>query len=246
MKTFKELLTDLYLYEGKHDPESDEHRFKLLDLEHSAISKDKNSPNYEDKVANALKGLKSETHGPDTVRKYLEKFHNTPNRWIRMHVAKHPELHGHEDLHKTLLSDSSPKVSSHASEPRKSSAPKAAKPAAAPAAVATKPKVAKAPSPSVPKAKVEKPSGKMEVVPGDKEEYPYASNVSHIMRGKKKLGTVVSGVRPSEMGNDEPFSHSYVAHKYEGETEEGSKPLGKHPTHQHGLLHLVNHLKGTK
>lgn len=240
MKTFKQFLD--YIFEGKHDPESEEHRFNLLDLDHSEISKDKNSSKYEDKVANALKGLNSETHGEETVKKYLTKFHNTPNRWIRMHAAKHSELHSHPELHQAMMADESPVIASHASAERKgpkvASAPVAKKPAEKASPAAPKPKTAKVAAP-----KAEKPSGKMEVVSGDTEEFPYASQVSHIQKGKKRLGTVVSGVRPSEMGNDEPFTHSYISHKFP-DGEEGLKPLDKHPTHQHGLLAAVNHLKG--
>ena len=66
-----------YFSEGKHDPENEEHRFKLLDVDHSNISKDKGHEHYEDKIHNAVKGLKSEVHGKDTVKKYLEKHNNT-------------------------------------------------------------------------------------------------------------------------------------------------------------------------
>lgn len=240
MKTFKQLLN--YIFEGKHDPTSEEERMRLLDLEHGEVSKSKDHKNYEDKVANALKGLNSTTHGKDTVKKYLQKFKDSPNRWIRMHVAKHPELHDHPEIHQALASDASPVISAHAKAERKSAkatTPSAPKKPIEKASPAPKPKVA-----TTPKPKDEKPSGKMEVVPGDTEEFPYSSRVSHIMKGKKKLGTVVSGVRPSEMGNDEPFHHSYVTHKYP-DGEEGLKQLNKtHQSHEHGLLGLVKHLKG--
>lgn len=239
MKTFKQLLD--YIFEGKHDPEHDEEMFRLLSLDHSQVSKNKDNKNYEDRGRNALKRLNSADHGEESVRNSLYHNHNHPNRWIRMGVANHPELHNYPDIHKALLADSSPVVANLAAAERKpaksASAPVAKKPAEKASPAASKPAKVAAP-------KAAKPSGKLEVVPGDPEELPYATRISDVKKGNRIVAKMVSGSIPDEYDVDKPFHHSYVTHTY----PDGEEGLKRHDTthisHEHGLLALVNHLKG--
>lgn len=258
MKTFKQFLE--ILDEAKHFVDPDEHE-RLINLHHSEVSKVNGHNNYEDRVGNAVKRTTLASHSPEVVKKVLDNFSQGSNTWVRRKAAEHPDLHhpDHKEILDRLLNDSSGKVRELAAAARKGAketpAPKTEKPTpeakkeAAPAVSIKKkptPETKKeAPPVAAPAPKPEKSSGnKMEVVSGDSGDFPYASKVSHIMKGKKRLGTVVSGVRPSEMGNDEPFHHSYVTHKYP-DGEEGLKSHDmSNKSHEHGLLGLVKHLQG--
>lgn len=207
-----------YFSEGRHDPESEEHRLKLLDVDHSDISKDKDHDHYEDKIHNAVKGLSSDVHGKDTVKSYLHKFHDCPNRWVRLGVAKNPEVHEHPEILEKLKNDSSAAVA-HAvgGSPVKVSKSKSAKPSS------DNPNI----DPSI------HPEGKYESEAGSDSDFKGADKVTHLyhisQEGKRtKVGSVVS-----------------KGDKHEALS--GGKPLGLNfnsKSHKESLIQLINNHRG--
>lgn len=214
MKTFKQFID--YIFEGRHDPENEEHRLKLLNVDHSKISKDKNHEYYEDKIHNALKGLNSATHGEDTVKKYLNKFHDSPNRWVRLGVAKNPEVHNHKDIVEKLKGDNSAAVA-HAvgGSPVKSS--KSSKPSS------NNPNI----DPSI------HPEGKYEKEDGSTSDFKGADKVTHLyhisQEGKRtKVGSVVSkGEDHKAISGGKPLDLNF-----------------KSKSHKESLLQLINNHRG--
>lgn len=118
MLTFKQFVD--YLYEGAHDCDSDEEMYRRLDLDHSEVnSQNRDHKNHHDKIFAAIKRLSSSQHGAEYVKSMLEKWGDHPNGWVRVGVARHPELHNHPELHQKLLNDKLGRVSSSAAEERK-------------------------------------------------------------------------------------------------------------------------------
>lgn len=118
MLTFKQFVD--YLYEGVHDCDSDEEMHRRLSIEPSEVnSQNRDHKNHHDKIVAALKRMNSSNHGSDYVKSALEKWHRHPNSWIRVNVAKHPELDEHPEIKQTLLDDKVGRVASSAAEPRK-------------------------------------------------------------------------------------------------------------------------------
>lgn len=210
MKTFKQFLEDLF--ESKHEPESEEHRSELLGLDHSQVdSKNRDHKYFHDKIHAAIKGLNSATHGEEAVRDHLHKWGDSPNRWVQMAVARHPELHNYPELAEKLknskhdsivVAASAERKAAKASTPASKPAPEAKKEAPAstpakkkPAPEAKKEAPASAPAPKAAKAKA-KPAPASE--PSSDEGYANVSGETgdvvrrrtHVTHGGKHIGTV--------------------------------------------------------
>lgn len=207
-----------YFSEGKHDPENEEHRFKLLDVDHSNISKDKGHEHYEDKIHNAVKGLRSEVHGKDTVKKYLEKFHDCPNRWVRFGVARNPEVHNHPEIVEKLKNDSSAAV------------------AQAVGGSASRVKVSKPSNPSSNHSSTNSsihPEGKYEAEVGSDSDVKGADKVTHLYHvsqegNRVKVGSIVSkGDEHVAISGGKPLNHNF-----------------KSKSHRESLIQLINNHRG--
>lgn len=144
--------------------------------------------------------------------------------WVRAEAARNPHLTSEQK--DRLAADKNSKVSGAFTGTSKPTSEKPAKP--------TSEKPTKTQKPAKPTK-----SDKLSIVAGDPAEHPYADAVSHIMKNNKPVGSVISGTIPSEYGQDRKFHTAYTGDY----VKTGLTQHSTHPSHNHALLALVNHLK---
>lgn len=239
MITFKQLLEKLF--ESRHDSDAEE-TARLVNLPHAEASKNKEHKNFEGRIARAL--VSHHSDDDEEMERVLDHNSKHPLAWIRAHVAKNKHIHKFPHILQRLQNDPQKRVKETADAV-------AAKSGSKPAEVSTPtPKVVKPkaiPTPA-PKPKVEKPAepvekkapGSFSVQKGDTEDFPYSTQVSHVVdhKGRKK-GTVVSLRIPSEYGQDRVHHVAYVGNHNRG----GLQELGSHENHLDAMKALGKHLK---
>lgn len=95
---------------------------------------------------------------------------------------------------------------------------------------------------------------KLSIEEGDPEKFGMdkeGTKVTHVKRGSKIVGTVVSKVLPG-FGELDKDKVSHKAYSGDPDSEEGMKPINhanggaEHESHQHAILAAVNHIKSKK
>lgn len=242
MITFKQFLQNLL--ESRHKTDDPEEINRLVNLPHGeAVTKNTNHPNFDGRIAQAVHHFHSDDD--EEVERVLDHNSRHPFSWVRAHVAKNKHVHRFPHIVQRLQNDPQKRVketieSSIAKQQGGTSAAPAPKPKKLPTPKPTVVKVKPPKEKEEPKEK--KPAGSFSVEQGDKEDFAYSTQVSHVKDHKgRKVGSVVSVRIPSEYGQDRVH---HIA--YSGNHERGNiKELGSSfENHVEAMKALGKHLKG--
>lgn len=239
MLTFKKLLEELTLLESKHMATSHDSSEEEI---HSVLGNEKISASKADgdllKTGYAIKHMHPEKH-PKIFDTHIRNMANHSAAYVRATVAAHP--HTPKDVLEKLANDSKERVSRTAKATLSGGgkAPEAAPKAEKPAAPAKKKIPASKPE-AKPETKKEEGYGVESIKPEDSDNFPGATQVTHIKHNGKVVGAAVSSRHSAENENWSNVRHT----SYMGSPNKGFKPVANHEGHAEALKSVVRRHMG--